>query len=578
MKKSVINRIIEYSLKEKKNLSIGAVFTILMTVFEITGPIILAYVINNLLSGEMLVDNIRKLVAILIMYAAIFFVNSVWKYYSRVYLEKAANNIARKMQLDVYDHIQKMPISFYDNLPAGKVVSRITNDTKTVKSFYQMVLAQLMVSATVSLFMLIMILILDFKIAIIVYLLLPIMLYIFYKFLKKAHNIFREMRKYISEENAKINEAITNIELIKAYNLEENFSKDYDESATNVYNYGYSFTKTYATMSYNVTDLMKNLTTMIILGYYAYNVLIGNTDVKLGSMYLMIEYTTRTFLYISNSVERMTPLEQSFSAAEHIFELLDEKIEESASDDIGNIKGDVEFDNVSFSYVENEPVLKNLSLDIRNGESVAFVGTTGSGKTTIMNLLLRFYSPQEGTIRIDGKDIQKYDENSIRKHISLVPQDPVLFMGNVKENIKLNKDFSDEEIERALRDIGADRIVDFRNGINEEIRDNGANFSAGERQLIAFARSYITNPQILILDEATANIDTQTESVIQYAVDKIKENRTTLIIAHRLSTIKNVDCIYVLDKGVIVEKGTHEQLLANGKIYTKMYHEQNKKG
>ena len=177
-----------------------------------------------------------------------------------------------------------------------------------------------------------------------------------------------------------------------------------------------------------------------------------------------------------------------------------------------------------------------------------------------------------------GKNFNDYSVDSIRENISLVPQDPVLFMGDVRSNIRLDKDFTDEEVEKALRDIGADRLIDFRNGLDEEVKDNGASFSAGEKQLIAFARSYITNPKILILDEATANIDTQTESVIQYAIDKLKQNRTTFIIAHRLSTIKNVDCIYVLDKGVIVEKGTHEELLANGKIYTRMYREQNKKG
>lgn len=223
-------------------------------------------------------------------------------------------------------------------------------------------------------------------------------------------------------------------------------------------------------------------------------------------------------------------------------------------------------------------MLKDLSLDIKSGESVAFVGFTGSGKTTIINLLLGFYKPQRGVIKIDGKNFNDYSVDSIRKNISLVPQDPVLFMGDVRSNIRLDKDFTDEEVEKALRDIGADRLIDFRNGLDEEVKDNGASFSAGEKQLIAFARSYITNPKILILDEATANIDTQTESVIQYAIDKLKQNRTTFIIAHRLSTIKNVDCIYVLDKGVIVEKGTHEELLANGKIYTRMYREQNKKG
>lgn len=578
MKKSVTNRIIKYSLNEKKNLAIGMVFTVLMTVFEIIGPIILAYIINNLLTGEKLVYNIRKLALVLCLYAVVFFVDSLWKYNSTVYLEKTANKIARRMQMDVYDHIQKMPISFYDNLPAGKVVSRITNDTKTVKSFYQMVLAQLMVSVIVSIFMIAMVLITDTKIGIIVCLFFPIMFYIFRKFLQKSRFAFTNMRKYISEENAKINETIGNIEIIKAFNLEDDFSKDYEISAKNVYDYGYMVTKAYGTMSYNVSELLRNFANITILGLYAYNVLTGNTDVKLGSMYLTMEYTTRTFSYISNCVQRMGSLEQSFSAAEHVFELLDTEVEEFPEREIGDIKGDVKFENVDFSYIENEPVLKDLSLDIKSGESVAFVGFTGSGKTTIINLLLGFYKPQRGVIKIDGKNFNDYSVDSIRKNISLVPQDPVLFMGDVKSNIRLDKDFTDEEVENALRDIGADKLIDFRNGIDEEVKGNGASFSAGEKQLIAFARSYITNPKILILDEATANIDTQTESVIQYAIDKLKQNRTTLIIAHRLSTIKNVDCIYVLDKGVIVEKGTHEELLANGKIYTRMYREQNKKG
>lgn len=577
MKKSVTSRIIRYSLKEKKNLLVGMGFTALMTAFEIIGPIILAYIINNLLSGDKLVYNVNKLMVALGLYAVVFFSDSIWKYNSMVFLEKTANKIARRMQLDVYDHIQKMPISFYDNLPAGKVVSRITNDTNSVKGFYQMVLVQLMISVMVSVFMMAMVLIIDFKIGLIVCMFLPVMFVIYGKFLKKSRFAFKNMRKYVSEENAKINETIGNIEVIKAYNLEDDFKKDYESSAKKVYDYGYMVTKAYGLMGYNVTDMVRNLATVTILGIYAYNVLKGNTDVKLGNMYLMMQYTTRTFLYLNNCVERLGSLEQSFSAAEHIFELLDTDVEEFSERQIGIIEGDVEFDDVNFSYIENEPVLKNLNLNIKSGESVAFVGTTGSGKTTIMNLLLGFYKPQSGVIKIDGKDFNDYSVDSIRENISLVPQDPVLFMGDVKSNIRLDKDFTDDEIKQALRDIGADRLIDFRDGLDEEVKNNGASFSAGEKQLIAFARSYITNPKILILDEATANIDTQTEAVIQYAIDKLKQNRTTLIIAHRLSTIKNVDCIYVLDKGVIVEKGTHEQLLKNNGIYTKMYREQNKK-
>ena len=323
---------------------------------------------------------------------------------------------------------------------------------------------------------------------------------------------------------------------------------------------------------YRAIDAISYVGTVLVLLYFGIGRITGSYAVTIGSMYIVIDYTTKIFNNISTVVTRFGELEQSYASATHIFDLLKLESMEELQGQLEDINGEVKFEDVYFAYKE-EDVLKGIDFQVNSGETIAFVGSTGSGKSTIINLILNFYSPRSGNIYIDGKDIRNINRNSLRQHMAVVLQDAFLFETDVKDNIRLDDNrFSDADIEQALIDVGGAYLV--KRGIDQKILESGNNLSQGEKQLISFARAYIRNPKILILDEATSNIDTETEKVIQEGIKKLQEDRTTFIIAHRLSTIKDVDKILVLNKGRIIERGNHESLMALDGFYKNMYDEQ----
>jgi ATP-binding cassette subfamily B multidrug efflux pump len=295
--------------------------------------------------------------------------------------------------------------------------------------------------------------------------------------------------------------------------------------------------------------------------------------ISIGILYAFIDYVNRLFQPVSGIVNQFAHLEQALVAGERVFKLLNEKGTDVSDAEIPRFKGNVKFENVSFGYKDDEWVLKNISFEAKQGETVAFVGHTGSGKSSIMNLLFRFYDPNQGRILIDGKDIKDIPHQALRRHMGIVLQDPFLFTGTIASNVSLeNPNINKEDIKQALKAVGADSVLKhLPNGIDEPVIEKGSTLSAGQRQLISFARALAYNPAILILDEATSNIDTETESIIQQALDVLKKGRTTFVIAHRLSTIIHADQIIVLDQGEIVESGTHEQLIKKKGKYYQMY-------
>ncbi|MDL2311180.1 ABC transporter ATP-binding protein/permease [Peptostreptococcaceae bacterium OttesenSCG-928-C18] len=578
-RKFVVGKLKGYSLLQMKNLIIGMLFTFSALIADLGGPFIISRILDNEIKQGIGAKSVRVFAILIVFYLGIIFAGGVTKYFSRYFFEKAANKIALFMQRDVYKHVQNLPISYFDELPAGKVVSRITNDTKAVKTLFQIVLSDLLTNGLYVIFLYIVLLRMDFKFTIATLIVLPIIFVLFKDFVSKASTINKRSRRYLSDLNANLNENIQGMEIIQSFNQEENVFDEFSVVNNKIYKNMLNLTKLYAYNSYNATHALQYLTLGAVLLYFGYGSVTGKYAVSIGMIYIFTDYVTKIFDNLNNAIQRIGHLETAYGAADHIFELLQVKTIPERKKTVEKIEGDVEFKDVSFYYKEGENVLKDINIKVNSGETVAFVGHTGSGKTTMMNLLLNFYNVQKGKITVDGVDISEINQQKLRENIAIVLQDPFLFTGNILSNITLkSKDISEEEAEKALITVGGNIILDkHKKGMQTEVKENGDTFSAGERQLISFARALAKDPSILVLDEATSNIDSETETIIQNGIEKLKEGRTTFLIAHRLSTIKNADKIIVLDKGRIIEEGSHEELIKLNGTYKNMYELQSAK-
>jgi ATP-binding cassette subfamily B protein len=577
MKNNVRNELVTKKLKnyarnEKKSLLSGLLLSIVRTAMEIIGPLIIGFILNNHIKVDLQRGDFIFIIKLLLIYLFVYLLSGLFSNFALISFEKAANNIAYSVQKDVYGHVTKLPISYFDNLPGGSIVSRITNDTNKLKMMFQLILADMTTSTIMIVSIFGMILIRNFPVAIMLLILVPIIYIIFKDLRYKTAKYTTLNRNYIGDINSSINENIQNMEIIKSFNKEDYIKDEFDNINENIFNTNLEMTKVRSYGGYRAIDILGYVGTVIVLLYFGVGKITGSYAVTVGSMYIVIDYVTKIFNNINTVVTRFGELEQSYASATHIFDLLELEPMEELQGILTDIKGDVKFEEVYFAYDEDD-VIRGVDFEVTSGETIAFVGSTGSGKSTIINLILNFYSPRLGNIYIDGKNIKDIDRNSLRKHMAVVLQDAFLFETDIKDNIRLGDNrYTDEDVERALIDVGGEALV--RRGINQEIFEKGNNLSQGEKQLISFARAYIRNPKILILDEATSNIDTETEKLIQRGVEKLKEDRTTFIIAHRLSTIKDVDKIIVLHKGKIIERGNHESLIIKDGFYKNMYDEQ----
>lgn len=564
-----------YALHYKKLLIIGIGLMTVAVAADLAGPLIAKKIIDEHLVG--VVDNapidFEPIAILLGVFFALAIVSAVFRYGEYLLLQKAANRVIQKMRNDVYKHIQTLPIRYFDNLPAGKVVARITNDTEAIRELYVTVLSQFASSAMYITGIYVALFFLNWKMAAITLFVLPLLyiwMILYRKYAAKYNHIVREK---VSDMNAMINESIQGMTIIQAFRREEQMHEEFNVVNREHYKYQNKLLYLDAGTSHNLVSVIRSMTFVFFIWYFGGASLTATSVISVGVLYAFVDYITRLFNPVTGVVNQLAKLEQALVAAERVFRLLDRSGEVVSDKKIKRYMGDVRFDDVWFAYKEQEYVLKSISFEAKKGETVALVGHTGSGKSSIMNLLFRFYDVSKGTITIDGINIQDLPRQTVRDHMGIVLQDPYLFTGTIETNVSLGDPrISREKVQASLDAVGGDRVLKhLPKGIDEPVIEKGSTLSSGQRQLISFARALAFDPAILILDEATSNIDTETEEIIQHAMAVLKKGRTTFIIAHRLSTIKSADRILVLDNGEIAEQGTHEELVALGGRYEQMY-------
>ncbi|PZE19774.1 ABC transporter ATP-binding protein [Paenibacillus xerothermodurans] len=508
----------------------------------------------------------------LALFIGLLLTASVLHYVQAYTLQSTALRIIQRMRMDLMRHIQEIPLRFFDNTPIGQVVSRIANDTEAIRDLFMSFMATFVVSTINIIGIYIALLLLDVRLALVTLIFIPLFAAVMWVHLKYSKRYITVMRARLSDMNAMINESIAVMPILQAFRQEKARLREFEVLNEDRYRNNIKQIRLFSLSSRNFTGLVGSLFTAATIWYFGSTSL--QTAISFGVLYAFIDYLGRLFQPIIGIFDQLMNAQRAVVSAEKVFYLLDlegRELEDALS--TSKSKGHVTFDNVSFAYNEGEPVLRGITFEAKKGETVALVGHTGSGKSSIMNLLLGFYEPTAGQIRVDGRNISEMSKQQLRKNMGIVLQDPFLFAGDIKFNVSLyNKDIDEQKVKQALADVGAASFIEqLPHGYDEPVVERGSTLSAGQRQLISFARALAFDPAILILDEATASIDSETEGLIQQALKVVSAGRTTFVIAHRLSTIRDADLILVLHRGEIVERGNHQQLMQLQGRYYNMY-------
>ena len=570
--KNPLFQFLPYMKKAKRSYIIGFVFSLLNVGLGVAGVYVLSKVFDGI-TGDLTRQIILKSLVVIAGYGLILLCSGISNYIRNIYLVKGANEVYVRIQMQVYDHIQSLPIKYFDNMPAGSVVSRITSDVNQIRTFFVSTFVQILIIVLKIIFSYIVLFYVDVRFGLFMLTLFPVMFIVLKIYNKLSIDSIKGYRRKFSQSNGIINENYQNLEIIKAFNKEKESIEDWNKHNEERYKYWKKLNLVDSLLLHNITGVFRIVIFIGIVYYYSYSYFNNVYGITLGMVYLFINYTTDIIYRIADFTMGISNYIRAQGAAINIQEILKLDVEEDNHNDIteDDFRGNIKFENVSFAYKDNFYVLRDLNLEIKENQTVAFVGHTGSGKSTIMNLIVKFYSATKGNILINGRNINDYSKEYLREKTAIVLQDSFLFEGTLLENITTS---NDEKIAReALSRVGGDFILENRS-LDSKVEVGGSNFSTGEKQLICLARALAKDPKILILDESTANIDSETEQNVSRAIEELKQGRTTLIIAHRLSTIKNADMIYVLKKGKVIENGTHEQLLSLNGSYKKMYETQ----
>ena len=570
--KNPLFQFLPYMKEAKRSYIIGFVFSLLNVGLGVAGVYVLSKVFDGI-TGDLTRQIILKSLIVIAGYGLILLCSGISNYIRNIYLVKGANEVYVRIQMQVYDHIQNLPIKYFDNMPAGSVVSRITSDVNQIRTFFVSTFVQILIIVLKIIFSYIVLFYVDVRFGLFMLALFPVMFIVLKIYNKLSIDSIKGYRRKFSQSNGIINENYQNLEIIKAFNKEKESIEDWNKHNEERYKYWKKLNLVDSLLLHNITGVFRIVIFIGIVYYYSYSHFNNVYGITLGMVYLFINYTTDIIYRIADFTMGISNYIRAQGAAINIQEILKLEVEEDNHNDIteDNFRGNIKFEDVYFSYKDDFYVLRDLNLEIKENQTVAFVGHTGSGKSTIMNLIVKFYSATKGNVLINGRNIKDYSKEYLREKTAIVLQDSFLFEGTLLENITTSND--EKTAREALSRVGGDFILENRS-LDSKVEVGGNNFSTGEKQLICLARALAKDPKILILDESTANIDSETEQNVSRAIEELKQGRTTLIIAHRLSTIKNADMIYVLRKGKVIESGTHEQLLALEGSYKKMYETQ----
>lgn len=568
-KKSSTMRLVAY-MKPYAHWVIFALLLVLgLTAFDLYRPMLVGDAIDTFGAN----GDYDVIIATAIKYAVVLALSFAFNIAQTWILQKTGQNIILQMRKDLYRHIQSLGSRYFDITPVGKLVTRVTNDVEALNEMYSGILVQLFRNIVKIVGLAGVMLVLDVRLAAISFVLMPLVIGLTVLCQKIARNIYRLYRTRLTDINTFLSEHLSGMKIIQIFGRQERKFEEFHDKNTKLYKAFYREMLMYAVFR-PLIYILSILSLMIVLRFGSRNVF--DEIISVGTLYIFSNYIRSFFDPIQELAEQFSTLQSSIASAEKIFTVMDETefIPEAANPkEPDKIIGKIEFDHVWFAYDGENYVLKDVSFVINPGEKVAFVGATGAGKSSILNLIGRYYDIQKGHIYIDGINIRQLSKKQLRSAIGQMQQDVFIFEGDVAYNIRLNDDdITDAQVKEAVEYVNASHFIEkLPQGYHEPVTERGATFSAGERQLLSFARTLAHNPSILVMDEATANIDTETEILIQEALEKLMDGRTTIMVAHRLSTIQHADCIMVMHKGRICERGTHRELLEQDGIYRKLY-------
>ena len=573
---SALIRLFKYTLPYKWIIVLAFITLILSTIASMMTPYMVKIFIDDYLTPRHFPKE--TMVWLIVIFISIQLIGAITLYFSQYLFQYLAFKVIQQLRIDAFNKLGKLGMRYFDKVPGGSIVSRLTNDTETIVDMIVGVFSTFIMAFFMMISSYIMMFVLDVKLALIALVLLPIIMIILASYRKYSAFLFSKSRQRLSDLNSKLAESIEGMKIIQAFNQERRLNKEFNKINDEHYQYMLKTVKLDSLLLRPAISSISIFAVVMILGYFG--VISFTTGITAGVVFAFVQYMERFFEPINQVSQNLNILQQALVSASRVFALIDEDTyepQQEANNDNAIETGEIEFDNVSFSYDGETDVLKNISLTAKPGEMIALVGHTGSGKSSIINLFMRFYEFNRGDIKIDGNSIKKIPKTELKEKIGLVLQDAFMFYGTIASNIKLyHPSMTFEQVKAAAEFVHANHFIEkLPNQYQHKVIEKGSAFSSGERQLIAFARTIATNPKILILDEATANIDSETEEQIQQSLNKMRKGRTTLAIAHRLSTIQDADQIFVLNKGEIVERGTHAQLIAQKGIYHNMYLLQN---
>lgn len=583
--KNIAKRLLKYAKPYIWQFVLAIAIIFVIVAVELYQPVLIGDVVDKFLSrysgtqantvdaGITQQSNIQGVIKISLAYLSTVAVVFVLGYAQAMILARAGQKIIYNIRMEIFTHLNDLSISFFNKNPIGRLVTRVTNDTEALNEMYTSVIVNILKSLFVLIGVVITMFNYNVKLSLLTFTVIPFIAVFTFAFESASKKIYREIRSKISALNAFISEHVSGMKIVQIFAVENEIFHKFKSENEKLRKE--NIKQLFAFSIYNPTNYLMNITAISILLWFGGKMVMEGV-VSIGTIVVFQRYISKFFEPIQELAEQLNIVQSAMAASERIFGLMDEVPEVMDSEnavEVESFKGSIEFRNVWFSYKEDEWILKDVSFKVNPGESVAFVGATGAGKTTIQNLICRYYDIQKGDIFIDGINIKDIKVSDLRKNIGQMLQDVFLFSGDIKSNIRLQNDtITDEEIIEASKYVNAHSFISkLPNQYDEHVIENGAAFSAGQRQLISFARTLAFKPDILILDEATANIDTETEVLIQDALKKLMKGRTTLIVAHRLSTVQNSSKIIVMHKGEIREEGTHQELLSNKGIYYKLY-------